>query len=206
LRYAAEKHACTGGTALALTAPGSLRRIAAAALSTGELVMDDRLPATELVPAELPSRRDFCTTACQALTLLTVGAVAQGCGGGGGGSPSGPSAAPPLRSIAGTATGSNVQVTIDAASPLATVGGVATVQAGGRGFLVSRTSAEAFTALTSTCTHEQCTITGYSAPVYQCPCHGSQFSTSGSVVRGPASAPLRQFQTTFAGDVLTIVG
>jgi cytochrome b6-f complex iron-sulfur subunit len=167
--------------------------------------MDDGLPRTELMPSASPSRRDFCAAACQALSLLTVGAVAQGCGGGGG-SPSGPSAAPPLRSIAGTVSGSNVQVTLDAASPLATVGGVAAVQAGGRGFLVSRTSAEGFTALTSTCTHEQCTITGYSAPVYQCPCHGSQFSTSGSVVRGPASAPLRQFQTTFAGDVLTIVG
>ena len=42
------------------------------------------------------------------------------------------------------------------------------------------------------------TITGYSAPVFQCPCHGSQFSTDGAVVRGPAGAPLRKFATNFA--------
>jgi len=166
--------------------------------------MDDRLPVTELIPAELPTRRDFCAAACQALSLLTVGAVAQGCGGGGGGNPSGPSPAPGLRPITGTVNGNTVQVTIDAASPLAAAGGVAWVQAGGRSYLVARTGAETFTALTSTCTHEQCTITGYSAPVYQCPCHGSQFSTSGAVVRGPAGSPLRQFATAFASDVLTI--
>jgi cytochrome b6-f complex iron-sulfur subunit len=106
--------------------------------------------------------------------------------------------------VAGTLSGSTVTVTVDAASPLASVGSVATVNAGGRSFLVSRTATDAFTALTSTCTHEACTITGYSAPVFQCPCHGSQFSTAGAVVRGPATSPLRQFATTFTGGVLSI--
>jgi cytochrome b6-f complex iron-sulfur subunit len=95
-------------------------------------------------------------------------------------------------------------VTVDAASPLATVGGVALVSAGGNNLLVARTAADTFSALTSTCTHQACTINGYSAPVFQCPCHGSQFSTTGEVVRGPAGAPLRRYATSFAGDVLTI--
>ena len=161
--------------------------------------MDNRI--LQLEP--LPTRRDFCTTACQALSLLTVGAVAQGCGGGGG-NPSGPSPAPALRAVSGTVSGTNVLVTVDAASPLASVGGVALVTAGGNSMLVARTAADAFSALTSTCTHQACTINGYSAPVYQCPCHGSQFSTAGDVVRGPAAAPLRTYGTAFAGDVLTI--
>jgi len=167
--------------------------------------MDDRLPVTlTLRPAEHSSRRDFCTAACQALSVLAIGAVAQGCGLGGGGNPSGPSPASTLKFVTGTISGNTVLVTIDAASPLAAAGGVASVQAGGQGFLVTRTAGDSFTALTSMCTHQQCAITGYSAPVFQCPCHGSQFSSSGSVVRGPAGAPLRQFATSFAGDVLTI--
>jgi nitrite reductase/ring-hydroxylating ferredoxin subunit len=168
-------------------------------------VKDERLLQIE----EQPTRRDFCATACQALSLLTVGAVVQGCGGGsggggGGGNPSGPSPAPSLRAVTGTVSGNTVLVTVDAASPLASVGGVATVTAGGNNFLVARTAAGTFSALTTTCTHEACTINGYSAPVFQCPCHGSQFSTEGAVVRGPATSALRRYSTSFAGDMLTI--
>jgi cytochrome b6-f complex iron-sulfur subunit len=39
---------------------------------------------------------------------------------------------------------------------------------------------------------------------FVCPCHGSEFDTSGHVLVGPASTPLRQFQTQFANNVLTI--
>ena len=70
--------------------------------------------------------------------------------------------------------------------------------------LVARTGQNAFTALSSTCTHQTCTITGFGNNVYVCPCHGSQFSTSGQVVMGPAGAPLHQFTTSFSNNVLTI--
>jgi cytochrome b6-f complex iron-sulfur subunit len=117
----------------------------------------------------------------------------------------GPSNAPALPVISAGVVSGAATLTVDAASPLATVGGAALVQSTLGNFLVARTSQNAFTALTAVCTHEICTITGFQAPTYVCPCHGSQFNTSGGVVQGPAAAPLRSFPTTFNNNVLTII-
>ena len=104
----------------------------------------------------------------------------------------------------GSASSGTVTVTIDASSPLATVGGAALVQSASGSFLVSQTAQGTFVALTAICTHEQCTVTGFQSSRYVCPCHGSQYSTSGSVVQGPATRALQQFATRFAANVLTI--
>lgn len=37
-----------------------------------------------------------------------------------------------------------------------------------------------------------------------CPCHGSVYSISGSVLEGPAPAPLKKYNITREGDILTI--
>jgi cytochrome b6-f complex iron-sulfur subunit len=95
-------------------------------------------------------------------------------------------------------------VNIDSNSPLAAVGSMALVQAPGTIVLVARTSASGFAALSSICTHQTCTITGYSGATFVCPCHGSQFDSTGRVVSGPAPAALRQFATVFSNNVLTI--
>lgn len=146
------------------------------------------------------NRRTFCVQACQAASCLTLGAVAAACGGGG----SGPSNVPQLTTVNGTASAGSVQVQIDSSSPLATVGGAAMVRASSGAFLVARTGQESFTALTTICTHETCTITGFDNTNFVCPCHGSRFSTAGRVVNGPANAPLRSFATSFSNNVLTI--
>ena len=69
---------------------------------------------------------------------------------------------------------------------------------------MSRTAQDAFTALTAICTHEGCTVDRFASPVFVCPCHGSRYSTSGTVVMGPASRALVQFTTRFTNNVLTI--
>ena len=96
-----------------------------------------------------------------------------------------------------------VSVTIDAASALAAVGSMAMVQTSLGTFLVAHTGQDTFTALTATCTHEGCTVTGFSGTRFVCPCHGSQFSTSGAVAMGPATRALQPFTTQFANGVLT---
>jgi cytochrome b6-f complex iron-sulfur subunit len=150
------------------------------------------------------TRREFCQQACQAASLLALGVAMPACGGGG--SPTAPSgtSAPPLPVIAGNLSGNTVTVGIDGSSPLSSVGGAALVQAGNRAVLVSRTAQDAFTALTATCTHEACTVNGFQSSLYVCPCHGSQYSTTGTVVRGPATRGLQQFPAQLSNNVLTI--
>ena len=99
---------------------------------------------------------------------------------------------------------SSVLMTIDAGSPLSTVGNAVLVQSALGLFLVARTGQNTFSALTAICTHQTCTITGFAGQNYVCPCHGSQFSTGGQVISGPAPTSLRQFATQFDGAILTI--
>jgi cytochrome b6-f complex iron-sulfur subunit len=156
-------------------------------------------------PVESPeqTRRSFCLHACQAVSLLTLGTLLEGCGGGGG-SPTSPTAAPALPLINAGVSNNVATITVDSASPLSTVGGAALLQTPAGNFLVSRTATTSFVAVTAVCTHEACTVTGFASSVYVCPCHGSQYTTGGTVVRGPATRALRQFSTQFSDNVLTV--
>lgn len=137
---------------------------------------------------------------CQAVSLLTLGAVIPGCGG----SSTSPSSAPVVPSVSGTVSNRTLTVTIDAASPLAAVGGAAMVTVSTGTYLIARTAQTTFATVTAVCTHEACAVNGFTGSRYVCPCHGSEFTTSGAVVQGPASSPLRQFPTTFADNVVTV--
>jgi Rieske Fe-S protein len=145
-----------------------------------------------------PSRREFCACCGKAAAMMAVGAAA-GCGGG----PTSPdSNAQTLPSVQGTVSGRTVTIQ-SAGSALATTGGMATAQTSIGTFLVTRTAASSATVLTAVCTHEGCTITGFSGAQFVCPCHGSTFTNAGSVVKGPANRSLQQFTAQVSGDVIT---
>jgi cytochrome b6-f complex iron-sulfur subunit len=73
------------------------------------------------------------------------------------------------------------------------------------GIIVINTG-EAFIALSAVCTHQGCMV-GYDHGDgnLPCPCHGSVFSITGSVLEGPADSPLKTYELTQEGDLLTIV-
>jgi len=145
-----------------------------------------------------PGRRQFCA-------VLLAGGVAsllQACGAGGGGV-TGPSNVAALPVVSGTASGNIVSVAI-AGTALASVGGAALVQSSLGLFLVAQTSTDMFVALDSTCTHQQCTVSGIAGQTYVCPCHGSQYSFTGQVQSGPAPRALRPHATTLQDGVLMI--
>ena len=155
---------------------------------------------TEDPTSPASTRREFCKRTCQAVSALTIGAAFQACGG----SSTSASSAPPLPTVSGTLVSRNLSITIDAASPLAAVGGAATVSASTGTYLIARTSQSAFTALTAVCPHQGCAVSGIANSLYVCPCHGAEFNMSGGVVQGPAASSLRQYPTTFANNVVTI--
>ncbi len=148
-----------------------------------------------------PSRRAFCALACRAASMAAAGALLSACGGK---SPTSPGAdASQLSTVAGTVSGRTVTVSAATGSPLGTVGGAALVTTSLGSFLAFRTSDAAVTVVTGRCTHDACTVSGFENSQYVCPCHGSRFTTTGSVVNGPASAPLSQFASTLANGTLT---
>jgi cytochrome b6-f complex iron-sulfur subunit len=134
------------------------------------------------------------------MSLLTLGAVVPACGGS---STAASNSAPAPPTVAGTLSNRTLTINVAAGSPLATIGGAAMVSVSTGTYLVAGTSPSAVTAV---CTHEGCAVTGFDNARYVCPCHGSTFTTTGAVVLGAASSPLRQFPTTFdaASTVVTI--
>jgi Rieske Fe-S protein len=63
--------------------------------------------------------------------------------------------------------------------------------------VIVRLSADQYTALSMRCTHEGCSVNPPSGGQITCSCHGSQFELNGAVKRGPATQPLKTYQTTY---------
>jgi cytochrome b6-f complex iron-sulfur subunit len=154
---------------------------------------------------DTPTRRAFCAHAASLGALTAALATLQGCGKASD-SPTSPTNVTSLQVLSGSRTGNTITVSVGAGSALASVGGVALVNASGTQILVAQTSANNFAALTAICTHEACTITGQGqgSSTFVCPCHGSTYDFTGRVLSGPAPRALTSFQTQFANGVLTI--
>jgi cytochrome b6-f complex iron-sulfur subunit len=102
-------------------------------------------------------------------------------------------------------TGECIDLTDAANQPLTTAGGAMLVDMTGDTIMVVRVSDTQVIALSAICTHAGCTM-DYTAgqKVLDCPCHGSQFATDGSVLRGPATRPVRVYSVTLANHMITV--
>ena len=103
---------------------------------------------------------------------------------------------------------SNVNLSLDLTtstySPLLTPGGYAYTN---NGIIVAQTMAGKYIAVSRYCTHQGVSVNYDStANDFTCPAHGSVFSTTGSVINGPAGSPLMQYTVTKSGNSLTITG
>ena len=80
------------------------------------------------------------------------------------------------------------------------VGGAVIVEApDGEKYVVVQASADQFTGLSAICTHQRCTV-AVAGEQLNCPCHGSQYSLTGAVLRGPATAPLPTANVAVSGE------
>lgn len=71
--------------------------------------------------------------------------------------------------------------------------------------IIIRSGDNSYLALSKVCTHQGCDV-GYnhSSGQLPCPCHGSVFSTSGSVINGPAETSLKTYSVKIDGDKLIL--
>ncbi len=161
------------------------------------------------------SRRSFVETIFKAVAAIPILSLVvtflQSCGNSNPSSPSN-STTPSVptsssfQTIHTTANNGKITLSIDSSSSLANVGGAAYVDYQSGSILVDRANNDSFNVLSSTCTHQGCTITNFDTSTKQfiCPCHGSQFNLNGQVVVGPARTSLTAYQNTFSNNQLII--
>lgn len=137
---------------------------------------------------ECVNRREFLARAAAG---GAVGALLAACGDG----QIGGALAPSDRSA--------ITITVSDFPALANVGELAQV---GPFQAARRTGAASFDAFDMTCKHAGCLTIVTAGTRFDCPCHGSRFSSTGAVLRGPAQDPLTQLTTSYdpASDQLTI--
>ena len=64
-------------------------------------------------------------------------------------------------------------------------------------------NADALLAVNAFCTHQGCTV-AWKGESFDCPCHGSKFSTTGEVLSGPASKALGSFSAMIEEDLVYV--
>jgi cytochrome b6-f complex iron-sulfur subunit len=101
--------------------------------------------------------------------------------------------------------GTCIDLTDAANAALVDVGGTMSFDADDDTILVARVSDTEVIALSAVCTHAGCIVDyNTAANLVECGCHGSEFSTTGTVVRGPANRALKQYTATLDGTTITI--
>lgn len=105
--------------------------------------------------------------------------------------------------------GGNAKLSLNLGSDLTNVGDFKIAN----GVIIIRVAAgntaSAFSALSSTCTHQGCTVATFnnSSKLIECnaPCgHGSRYTTTGAVSTGPATTALTAYTIKVDGNMLTV--
>lgn len=104
-----------------------------------------------------------------------------------------------------TSAPTNVDISLDLTLPanatLNTTGGY--LYTGG--VIVAKTTTGNYIAVSQACTHQGVSVQYQgSNQLFYCPSHGATFSNAGAVLSGPASASLRQYNTSLTGNILRI--
>lgn len=154
-------------------------------------------PAEEL---REPARRHFlgrCATLLRGVTIVGIMApLATGCD---------TSLEPGAPGQNGNDQGGNTQ-TFDVSTLTSDGQGVLTSTKGPDGYsiMIVRTGEGNYTALSTRCTHQGCDVNLPENGAIACPCHGSRFALDGSVLNGPANAPLTEYTLTYDEVAATV--
>ena len=85
------------------------------------------------------------------------------------------------------------------------VGSSKSYMVAGVSLLITQPKKGVFKAFKGICTHQGGKLTSLSGPNLFCPLHGASFdSTTGKVVTGPASSPLKAYKVTVSGKTLKV--
>lgn len=150
------------------------------------------------------SRKDFLRTAGSTALFAALGISFTSCDvSNSGGDEDPPTTNPPDSGISLSGNVTTIDLTKSDTSVLAGQGGWLLINQSQ--LLVVNVDGETIRAFTSVCTHQSCSTNWqFSNNLFTCTCHGSQFNTSGGVVRGPAAADLQEFSVERSGNTVTI--
>jgi Rieske Fe-S protein len=94
-----------------------------------------------------------------------------------------------------------------AAADVPVGGGTIVTDADENVFVVTQPAEGEFKAFSGICTHQKCPVTEVAGDEIVCNCHGSRYAVAdGSVVEGPAPAPLAEVTATVEGDQVVVSG
>jgi cytochrome b6-f complex iron-sulfur subunit len=68
---------------------------------------------------------------------------------------------------------------------------------------IARTGESKFLVLSLLCTHKKCEVEK-ADDGFECPCHGSTYSSTGKVTNGPATKNLKSYKATYDADANTL--
>lgn len=105
----------------------------------------------------------------------------------------------------GIAAAKKMAIGLDKVPTLRKIGGTVKLKLSGKEILFVRESDKQVRAVDAKCSHQSCPVKFNSDKgQIECACHGSKFKLDGSLIKGPASKPLKVYSTTLSGDKIIV--